>query len=176
VNGSPHSQPTAAGQPDPALSRLSLRELRAYRQTLIAEENRASYWRRLVQARLDLARSALEGGRKPGLPDLRRVLASQPATSRRQVLLDVLPVDDIPPLPDLRQLWEQDLTCLDGPELAGLERALAGAERELSDYRSALHSRLGAATGELVQRYRAEPLACLSALPELPAARRCEQA
>ena len=38
---------------------LPLPALRSYRQTLTAEENRVSYWRRLIQARLDLI--ALKG-------------------------------------------------------------------------------------------------------------------
>ena len=33
---------------------LALSTLRTYRQTLTAEENRVSYWRRLIHARLDL--------------------------------------------------------------------------------------------------------------------------
>ena len=41
-------------------SHLSLPALRDYRQTLGQEENRVSYWRRLIQARMDLI--DLQGG------------------------------------------------------------------------------------------------------------------
>jgi len=41
----------------PDFAHLSLGGLRTYRQTLSAEENRVSYWRRIVQARLDVVRA-----------------------------------------------------------------------------------------------------------------------
>src|SRR4051812_45469887 len=40
---------------------LSLGRLRSYRQALAEEENRVSYWRRIVQARLDLVRAGAKG-------------------------------------------------------------------------------------------------------------------
>jgi hypothetical protein len=42
---------------------------------------------------------------------------------------------------------------------------LAVAERQLSEYRQALHRRIGDATSELIARYREEPNLCLTALP-----------
>jgi hypothetical protein len=173
VNGSARpGQPQAGELSGPALGQLTLPGLRSYRQTLIAEENRASYWRRLVQARLDLTRTALRGGRAPRLSDLPRVLVDQPAASRRSALLSILPADDIPPLPDLADLWRRDLTAAGVAEWAVAEQSLAAAERELSAYRAALHARIGAATGELVRRYRDDPMQCLCALPQPPGERR----
>ena len=40
----------------PHFAHLALDALRAYRQELLAEERRVSYWRRILQARLDTAR------------------------------------------------------------------------------------------------------------------------
>jgi hypothetical protein len=39
------------------------------------------------------------------------------------------------------------------------------AEAQLSAYRSALHRRIGEATGELIARYREQPDLCLAVLP-----------
>ena len=36
----------------------------------------------------------------------------------------------------------------------------------LTDYRRALHARIDEATGELIVRYRADPLAALSLIPQ----------
>jgi hypothetical protein len=53
-----------------------------------------------------------------------------------------------------------------------LAHDLSKAEAQLSAYRTALHKRLAAATGELIARYREQPTLCLSALPtERPATR-----
>ena len=79
-----------------------------------------------------------------------------------------MPVDDIPPLPDLAGLWDRIVDPSDTAGMAALEEDLAGAERQLSDYRSDLHRRIGAATSELIARYREEPSLCLTALPLRP--------
>ena len=57
-----------------------------------------------------------------------------------------------------------------------LANELADAEKQLSEYRSVLHQRLSAATGELIARYRDEPTLCLSALPMPPVRRAPQQA
>ena len=41
----------------PELAHMDLKRLRRYRRTLLDEELRASYWRRLIQARRDLLRA-----------------------------------------------------------------------------------------------------------------------
>jgi hypothetical protein len=136
--------------------------LRVYRQALADEEDRVSYWRRILQARLDLVRA---GDATAGdLDQLRPVVTGRNATRGRTALVRVMPVDDIPPLPDLGLLWET-IPDEDPASRARLERALMSAERELSDYRAALHQRIGAATAELIARYREDPLRCLSSLP-----------
>lgn len=156
-----------APERSPEHAHLTLEELRAYRRDLTAEEGRVSYWRRIIQARLDLVRAGTTGDSER----LRPVLTDERVLSGRTALVEILPVDDIPPLPDLAGLWERQATPDDPQAQAELVEALAVAERQLSDYRSALHRRLSAATAELIARYREEPALCLSALP-LPPQRR----
>ncbi len=152
---------------------LGLEELRSYRTALQAEEGKVSYWRRILQARLDVVREGRTLGGTGSLDarTLRPVLAERTVTAGRTALVQVLPVDDIPPLPALGELWERQVDPADPAASAALEHDLAAAERQLSGYRAALHRRLEAATGELIARYRRTPTACLSALP-LPAPRR----
>lgn len=155
--------PRPVPQRCPELAHVSLVELRTYRDELAAEENRVSYWRRLVQARLDLllARS----GRSSDLRRLRDVLSQTRGASRRQALLDVAPSEDVPPLPDLLALWSADPDPKDEAERATLVERLSAAEQELSAYRTALHVRIDRATGDLIARYSEDPSSCLVALP-----------
>ena len=149
----------------PELAHVTLLELRAYRDELTAEESRVSYWRRLMQARLDVVR--LDNDHEVSAR-LREVLADAGARSRRSALLAVLPADDVPPLPDLAQLWEAQ--PVDGNERArlALVERLEEAERTLSTYRQALHERLDQATAELIARYAEDPQQALVALPLEP--------
>ena len=48
----------AVPERSPAFAHLSLDGLRAYRRALTTEEGRVSYWRRIIQARLDVVRAA----------------------------------------------------------------------------------------------------------------------
>lgn len=160
----------AVPERQPELTHLSLPALRDYRAALGAEESRVSYWRRILQARLDLVRG-LRGAR-PDPARMRTVLTEQRMGTGRRALLAVLPADDIPPLPNLAGLWEQPAGADDDPGREALLADLEAAERQLSAYRAALHRRLAAATAELIARYRADPLLCLSVLPSDPLPRR----
>lgn len=140
----------------PELASFALDELRAYRQELIVEESRVSYWRRLLHARLDLAADDTRS-----LGRVREVLDEHQAASRRLALTPLADPEQLPPLPDLPALWDADR----GSDDTDLILRLAAAERELSAYRRALHERLDAATGELISRYRDEPTLALRALP-----------
>ena len=148
----------------PDFAHLSLDGLRAYRRALSAEEGRVSYWRRIIQARLDIVRAA-EVGTVATTDNLRGVFAEARVDSGRKALLSVLPVDDIPPLPDLVGLWAREPRLDDDEHNRRLAHDLSKAEAQLSAYRTALHKRLAGATGELIARYREEPSLCLSALP-----------
>lgn len=170
----PHPRrPKAAPRPvpvrSPAFDHLSLEKLRSYRNDLTAEESRVSYWRRILQARLDVLREGRLATVDPR--QLTPVLTDARVSAGRTALIRVMPVDDIPPLPDLASLWARQVDH-DGPDSAerrrSLDSDLVAAELQLSEYRASLHTRLGAATGELIARYREDPLLCLTALPMRP--------
>src|SRR5438874_5846209 len=154
----------AVPERSPAFAHLSLDGLRAYRRALGTEESRVSYWRRIIQARLDLVRAA-EAGTTATSENLRGVFAEARVDNGRKALLSVVPVDDMPPLPDLVELWARLPQMGDEDHNRELARDLAKAEAQLSAYRTALHKRLASATGELIARYREQPTLCLSALP-----------
>jgi hypothetical protein len=154
----------AVPERSPDFAHLSLDGLRAYRRALSTEEGRVSYWRRIIQARLDLVRAA-EAGTTATSQNLRGVFAEARVDSGRKALLTVVPIDDMPPLPDLVDLWARSAQPGDVEANRALARDLAKAEAQLSAYRTALHKRLASATGELIARYREQPTLCLSALP-----------
>ncbi len=158
--------PRVLPEQHPDFAHLSLVELRDYRSALQDEETKVSYWRRILQARLDTVRAGRTG--TSGALDARRlapVLADRRVTSGRSALLSALPADDIPPLPSLSGLWDRQVSENDPAGMAAFEADLAEAETELSRYRTALHLRLADATGQLIARYRENPSLCLSALP-----------
>jgi hypothetical protein len=146
---------------------LTLPALRAYRQSLTQEENRVSYWRRLIQARMDLI--DLQGADDSiRLERLRLALSETRVGEGRRALVEVMPIDDVPPLPDLADLWTREARADDPQGVADLRRDLSFAELQLSAYRAALHRRLAGATGELIARYREDPTQALQVLPVPP--------
>jgi hypothetical protein len=148
----------------PDFDHLSLDGLRHYRTTLSSEEGRVSYWRRIIQARLDLVR-ATEAGTTATVEDLRNMFTEDRVSGNRTALITIVPVDDMPPLPDLAGLWSRQPKADDHEHNATLIVELSAAETQLSAYRSALHRRLSSATTELIARYREHPDLCLSVLP-----------
>jgi hypothetical protein len=165
----PHTAPArrvpaqrTAPQRSQTFEHLTLEALRAHRQALQTEEQRVSYWRRIVQARVDMLTAASSG--RLDLASLRPVLAETRPGARRPAALTVVTTPDSPPLPDLAGLWEQEPGDDDAAR-AELIGALEQAEQQLSAYRASLHRRLDAATAELVARYHEQPTLCLSVLP-----------
>lgn len=154
-------------QTSPEHAHLGLEALRAYRKALTAEERQVSYWRRIIQGRLDVVRagSALDSGH------LRGALADARHNAVRIALIEVLPVDDLPSMPDLDALWDRQVLTDDEPGRRVLAADLERAEAQLSDYRRTLHVRVGAVTAELIARYREEPALCMCALPLGPGRR-----
>jgi hypothetical protein len=148
-------------QRQPELAHFDLRRLRIYRRTLLDEELRTSYWRRLVQARRDLLQSPQALGDRSSLVD---ALTEQRGNAGRQVILLLHPDGGMPILPHLPELWASGAAGIDEAGSAELAARLASAESVLSSYREALHKRLDRATAELVARYREDPSACLVAL------------
>ena len=147
-----------------AFSHLTLTALREYRRDLAAEESRVSYWRRILQARLDVVRAG-SFSRDVDASVLRPVLTADWVASARRAMVAVLPDHDAPPLPRLDELWERQVHVYDLAGRAVLDADLAAAEQQLSAYRTALHAQIEEATGELIARYREKPTLCLSALP-----------
>ncbi len=168
TESSARSGSAAAAEPNPALEHLPLDTLRAYREELLVEESSVSYWRRLVQARLDLMLAECLPAEPATdidlLSHLCAVLTDDTTVARRQAMLRVVPSEDAP-LPDLVELWHAGLATGSDGDLRVLRR-LADAERALSTYRKALHRRLDAATRELVARYAQDPTRALAALPQ----------
>src|SRR3954452_11371549 len=80
----------------PDFAHLSLDGLRKYRLALSEEESRVSYWRRIVQARLDLVRAAGPATVAP-VDTLRGVSAGPRVEGAPKALPPVAPADDIPP-------------------------------------------------------------------------------
>jgi len=114
---------------------LPLEQLRARRAALVEQSSRAARWRRLVQARLDLAVDAAEPVEELGDLDA--------------------------PCPPLRALVHGG----DGAGPVAQLAAAAVARRDLGQYCAVLDDELGRATDELVERYRDDPARCLGAVP-----------
>ena len=147
---------------------LSIDALREYRRALTAEEGKVSYWRRILQARLDVVEAGAASGKALDQDHLRPVLTSERVGAGRQALIEVLPVDDIPPLPSLAELWDRSVEDHDVAGQEAFRTELRLAEAQLSAYRNALHRRISDATGELIARYHEQPTLCLSVLPVEP--------
>ena len=145
------------------LDHLTLQELRTYRAALSVEEDRVSYWRSIVQARLDVLNTP--GGRPADRLALQAALTTDRVQRGRTALVRVVPHSDVPPLPDLAELWECPPAPDDEPARAAYHGDLARAEATLSQYRTALHRQLQTTTADLIARYRDEPNSCLAALP-----------
>lgn len=136
---------------------LDLPELRAYRSRLREEEERVSYWRRVVHARLDVLEAGREEQGALTLQQLERALGDTGTGRHREALLRVRAFDPLPELPVLAEVWQ-------GGDTEGTLRRLVAASEQLSRYRSALHARIDAATDALIERYRDQPTLALEVL------------
>lgn len=154
-------------EPSPHLAELSLPELRAYRRQLSDEEDKVSYWRRLAHARIDVLEAeaaSADGGLS--IEDLVRVLGDTGSGAKRTALVSVAAAEPLPDLPELQEMW---VTEVDPHDKAAVEDALErirAAERQLTDYRRALHERIDEATAELISRYRENPSSALIAFAD----------
>ena len=134
-----------------------LSAVRALRESLKQEERRVSYWRRLVQGRLDLVRTGLDG-RQPDLQALARPVlgAARPRPAGAQTGLGLLEREPRTALAAIEDLWDRPVPWQDPGSLADLEQRLVRIEAELSRYRRQLHERIDACTDELIGRYQHE--------------------
>ena len=141
---------------------MDLKRLRIYRRTLLDEELRASYWRRLLQARRDLLRADSDPGDRQALH--RRAHRDPRGTKGRQVDPDPAPGRrHADPAAPARAVGHRRRPAATTRARAELFARLASAESVLSSYREALHRRLDRATAELVARYHEDPSQCLRA-------------
>ncbi len=148
------------------LDALDLPGLREYRQRLEAEEDRVSYWRRLVHARLDLLAAESATDHTLTLPELVRVLGDTGTGRTRQALVSVRAAEPLPELPELAEMWATEVDPRDASQVEDAVARLTRAEGQLTEYRRALHERIDEATAELIARYREDPLAALAVIPE----------
>lgn len=155
------------GPRDPGPARawadLTLDELRAYRRRLAHEEERVSYWRRLLHARIDVLEAQAHQERALTIEELVRVLGDTGTGRGRTALVNVHAADPLPDLPVLEEIWVTDVDVNDKDAVAEAVLRLRNAERQLTDYRRALHARLDTATEELIGRYRQHPASALVA-------------
>ena len=154
--------PPPPPQRAPELAHLTLGRLRKYRESLLVEEVRVSYWRRILQARRDLLRAAASSGDHRAIC---AVLSQRHDSSGRRMMLALHPEVGLPILPALPELWALLVDVDDDEAAAELFVRLGEADSILSSYREALHRRLNRATADVVARYRDEPRLCLVALP-----------
>jgi len=145
------------------LSAMPIEQLRAYRRALQSKECLVSYWRRLIQARLDLV--GVESNGCTEQPGLSALLATRRVGAIRAALLSVHPGEGLPPLPELEALWDRPVPTALTVDTEPVLGELRDAERRLSALRRSLHARLDEATSELVARYHREPASCFDALP-----------
>lgn len=145
------------------MAELSLSQVRSRRTKLIELEGRVSYWRRIIQARLDLL---CDGSLRRGttVDGLQRVLSQQLGSNNRLALMDVQPAGGLPPIDGLGHLWNRGIDPTPA-ERAELEDDLLAAEQALSARRTELFASIDALTAELIARYRECPELALSALP-----------
>jgi hypothetical protein len=149
--------------PPSAWEDLTLPDLRSYRRKLAEEEEKISYWRRLVHARIDVLEAESHHERPLRLDELIRVLGDTGTGRARTALVNVRAADELPELPVLHDMWVTELDPHDTAEVAAAVERLRAAEHQLTDYRRALHDRLDASTRELISRYRDNPVSALAA-------------
>jgi arginyl-tRNA synthetase len=157
-----HALSEVAAPPD-TWEHLALDDLRSYRRQLADEEEKVSYWRRLVHARIDVLEAESHQERPLTIKELVRVLGDTGTGRNRNALVSVRAADDLPELPVLHDMWVTEVDSHDPQALAEAVSRLRSAETQLTDYRKALHARLDEATAELITRYRADPTSALVA-------------
>jgi hypothetical protein len=152
--------------PSEELAGLDLDQLRGYRRELEAEEDRVSYWRRLVHARIDVLEAESGAGSPLSTEQLVRVLGDTGSGQGRRALVRFRAADPLPDLPVLSEMWVSEVDPQDSAQVEDALTRLRTAEQQLTTYRRALHDRIDEATRELILRYRENPLAALSVIPQ----------
>ena len=148
------------------LSDMPLAELRTYRETLRAEEDNVSYWRRVLYGRTDLLRKVADRpGEHPGwlvgTEELASALKDTATGHSRLAFMRIESASDLPELPGLDEVWARDADPTDPQDVAEVLAALDEAAARVTAYRGQIHKRIDEATIELVSRYKNDPDACL---------------
>jgi hypothetical protein len=154
---------------DHAYDHLGLDQLRELRARLGDEETKVAYWRRIVAGRLEAVRAGATD-REP-VADLTGVLHEADTALDRLEHLDVSPVGDLAPLPDLAEMWSRRVDPEDELAVDRLADDLQTATTDLDAYRDEVVSRAEHITRELIARYREQPLLALQTLPGDPLGR-----
>ncbi len=139
---------------------LALDDLRSYRRRLADEEERVSYWRRLVHARVDVLEAETHHERPLRLHELVRVLGDTGSGRGRTALVRVRAEEPLPELPVLEQMW---VTEIDVDDTAAVREAidrLLEAEAQLTAYRRALHLRIDEADRRVDRPLPGRPSEC----------------
>ena len=151
--------------PPGALTSLDLVALRLYRRSLASEEDRVSYWRRLLHARIDVLSAQARSETSLTFEQLVRALGDTGTGHSRQALARIAASEPLPELPELERLWMLDVDPLDEAGIADALVRLRAAEAQLTEYRRALHARIDEAGEHLIARYREDPSAALLLIP-----------
>ena len=122
--------------------------------------------RHTFHARLDLPAAGSATDHPLTVEDLVRVLGDTGTGQTRRALVSIHAADPLPELPELSEMWGTEVDPRDPDQVADAVDRLTDAERQLTEYRRALHARIDEATGELIVRYRADPRAALSIIPQ----------
>jgi len=149
------------------LSSRPIEDIRAMRGECRAVEDKVSYLRRMVQGRLDIVAADLrrrsDGGAAVDLPDLVDQLPGILGNESRGTGPGRLPsglvaVDDDELTADLDRVAGPGvldrLPALSDGDVADLAQHIGDLERDVSDRRKSLFSRIDALQAELARRYR----------------------
>ncbi len=156
------TKPEQASPRNPPLSEVSLEDLRRLRRRLQQTEERLSYWRRLVHARIDLLDAG--GSTDPSSSDsVMRILARGIDSTERTFLASISADYGRPPS-IMEAAWNNTRNA-SGAQAEEVRAGLEAAEQELSALRSRVIHEVDAASAELVRRYRGDLRLATSALP-----------
>lgn len=127
-----------------------------HRTEVREREEQLSYWRRVVQGRLDLLDARLDPAR-PVDETLAHVLGTQGQSSQRIAHVSVRHVPPMLELATADRAWDLASSSADVCLLQHARHRLALAERWLSSQRAAVIRELDAATAELTARLSDDP-------------------
>jgi hypothetical protein len=137
---------------------LSLDELLELRSGLRAHEEQLSYWRRVVQGRLDVLAARLDGTDTDALAV---VLGGSERCGTRVQHSPVRPCAPMLELATADRAWEIASTSDDPAAVRHAVQRLRTAERWLSEQRAVVLGELDAATARLARRLHDDPGAYL---------------